>query len=310
MINKPTVLVLGAGASVPYGFPSAKELQRAIGLECPPYHYTSVLTGCGFAKADISFFRKQYLHSGRVLIDAFIERNSQYIEIGKAAIASVLNHHELTGSLFADMLREYKDSWYELLYERLVDDISSLENFAENKLSIITFNYDRSLEQYLFTALQNLYNKTIDQEVADVITKIPIVHVYGSLGALPWQDKENGIPYNPDLSPEQLKKAADNINILREEETPPAFADAHKLLQKAQNIYFLGFGFHERNIERLKIDELSKGTKNIRGTCMGLGQHDIYAFRGILSRIQSTSNPKNALIGTTNYDFLHQIGLP
>ena len=38
---------------------------------------------------------------------------------------------------------------------------SSFEEFGENKLSIITFNYDCSLEHYLLNSLINSHEKTV-----------------------------------------------------------------------------------------------------------------------------------------------------
>ena len=58
---------------------------------------------------------------------------------------------------------------------------STFEEFGNNKLSIVTFNYDRSLEHYLLNSLMTLHGKTRD-ECAQALKKIPIVHVYGQLG--------------------------------------------------------------------------------------------------------------------------------
>ena len=62
---------------------------------------------------------------------------------------------------------------------------SSFEEFGENKLSIITFNYDCSLEHYLLNSLINSHEKTRD-ECAKALTQIPIVHVYCQLGERPY----------------------------------------------------------------------------------------------------------------------------
>lgn len=60
------------------------------------------------------------------------------------------------------------------------------QEFGENPVSFIRFNYDISVEYYLFNCLKNSYRQT-DDEGAKQLRKIPIVHVHGNLGALPWQ---------------------------------------------------------------------------------------------------------------------------
>lgn len=77
-----------------------------------------------------------------------------------------------------------RGDWYQYFCDKLN---TSFEEFDQNKISIITFNYDRSLEHSLFTALKNSYAKN-DRDCASKLKNIPIVHVYGQLGYLPWQD--------------------------------------------------------------------------------------------------------------------------
>lgn len=53
------------------------------------------------------------------------------------------------------------------------------------------------------------------------------------------------------------------------------FKEAYKLLRNANNIHFLGFGYNDINLSRLKIDYLLAsliGDPNIRGTSLGLGK--------------------------------------
>ena len=83
--------------------------------------------------------------------------------------------------------------WYEYLSVKLN---SSFEEFGENKLSVITFNYDRSLEHYLLNSLINLHGKTCD-ECVKALAQIPIVHVYGQLGERPYPQQGSQM-YRPD----------------------------------------------------------------------------------------------------------------
>jgi hypothetical protein len=81
------------------------------------------------------------------------------------------------------------------------------------------------------------------------------VHLYGSLGAgLVGFAKERG--YRPGFRTDWVEDAAQRIKILHEAEpNTPEFEQAHHLLKGATEIIFLGFGFHQRNVERLKLEE-------------------------------------------------------
>ena len=129
-----------------------------------------------FNQIDIEKFREALLFSGKNSIDSFLEHRKEFIPIGKTAIAQELIKYEDPTQLFK------VGDWYQYFYNLLN---ASFEHFGNNKISIITFNYDRSLDHYLFTALHNSYGKT-EEECVSVMENIPIIHVHGQLGMLPW----------------------------------------------------------------------------------------------------------------------------
>lgn len=169
-----------------------------------------------------------------------------------------------------DYLRNWP--WYDFLLGVLCDGVP-FTAIGDSKLSIITFNYDRSLEHYLFTAVKNRYGKS-DQECAEVIGRIPIVHVYGSLGKLTWQEgrnETNTVPYDSKGEATYIQVAAKVIEILHEgSESTQAFIRAHELLRSVQRVYILGFGYHPVNMKRLGISEASRLPQRSRSTALGL----------------------------------------
>jgi len=62
-------------------------------------------------------------------------------------MAIALIHCEDEAGLFVQATK----SWYEYLFNQLT---TRFDDFEKNKLSILTFNYDRSLEFYLFTCMR------------------------------------------------------------------------------------------------------------------------------------------------------------
>jgi hypothetical protein len=190
-------------------------------------------------------------------VDSFLELRPEFHDLGKLAIALTLMTREDEGKLFPFERR--REGFYHYLFTQLN---APWEEFKNNKLSIVTFNYDRSLEHYLFTALKRSHGKT-DDLVADALSAIPIIHVHGSLGPLPWQEKD-GRPYQPvaltllvNQTTEQLKDASQRILIVSEEEkSTNEFDRAFECLRQAERFFFLGFGYHEPNLKKLRLNEL------------------------------------------------------
>ena len=83
MIENSTVLILGAGASTPYGFPTGEELITGIlrGLNSNPQK--SRLMDAGFESAEINKFRVDLKGSKTFTIDAFLEYRPDMAKIGK-----------------------------------------------------------------------------------------------------------------------------------------------------------------------------------------------------------------------------------
>ena len=188
MITTPTVLVLGAGASYPYGFPTAKELKELIcETFSSPDDIASQLLGGSESKYSpkkFSEFREAFLRSP-ASIDAFLLRRPEFLDVGNLAIAYCLIPFEDEAKLYQPDRDLRGGNWYEYLAGKLD---SSFEEFGNNKLAIITFNYDRSLEHYLLNSLNNLHGKKRD-ECANALEQLPIFHVYGQFGETPYPDR-------------------------------------------------------------------------------------------------------------------------
>lgn len=264
MIERETVLILGAGASIPYQFPSGRDLTRNVvaALEPAASSELTILEELGFARSDTDAFCTALRYSGKSSVDAFLEHRTEFIPVGKAAMAAALVPLEKVAKLF---MRD--NSWYDYLYSRMN---CPLDAFGSNRLSVVTFNYDRSLECYLHTALTNSYG--LDEEsAASALEAIPIVHVHGQLGVLPWQAGEGPRrPYEPDATPEAVKIAADSIRVIHEaEDNDPVLIEARRLIDGAEAVVFLGFGYHEQNVRRLQLN-LEREYEYLGGSIVGL----------------------------------------
>ena len=282
MITEPIVLILGAGASVPYGFPTGEQLSRWVkGIIDPedPVPQTAfdetvrLLQEMEYDDEE----RKRFVYTlsrSAQSVDAFLEYNPEFMGIGKAFMACFLIRCEQEGKLCGG-----EREWYHYLLDRMR---ASPQMFHENMISIVTFNYDRSLEHFLFMALLHSYGLT-EEDAASMVRSIQIVHVHGQLGHLPWQSRaiqnEHVRPYVAEPTPESVKVAANGIKIISQaKESSPEFVRVHGLLQNAHQVHFLGFGYDKQNMRRLKIPRPGEAHPWLKactkGTCYKLTRNE------------------------------------
>lgn len=287
MINTKTVLVLGAGASAPYKFPTGTQLVRQIREFAGSPQAEGWLRACDlwvtrYHAADRTDFLSNVAGRMRSLslelkecdpasIDQFLELRQDMAEAGILVISILLLEAEQKSEehLWSD---ETKGHWYSLLKQQLANPP---EQLGQDQLRVISFNYDRSLEHYLFRSLKPFYAATLEDKVyANAVQQISSLHIYGSLGPLPlpWQSNPGDVPYGAQGYGEVLT-AAKNVRVLHqgaEDNVQQNFRTAQEWLQWADRVLFLGFGFHEDNVKRLDFTKVFPNPKRISGTSMRL----------------------------------------
>ena len=273
MISTKTVLILGAGASAPYGFPLGRPLLNQICDELSPERHPNllhqVLIDLGHTASNIGDFRNDLRYFDPGSVDEFLEKNTDYMDLGKLAIACVLIPFEDEKRLFPPYASG--GHWYKQLADAL--EIES-EAVCNNQLAVLTFNYDRSLEQYLRTVIRTRRHCSFS-EAAKILQSIPIIHLYGDLGTMEGATHDAPL-YSPDIEPERVKAAAGSLKILHEsKDRTPEFDQGVELLEAAERIYFLGFGYHPTNVRRLRVfnsewDADRKARQTVNGTSQGI----------------------------------------
>ena len=282
----PTLLILGARASAPYGFPVGRALRdKIINDLSVPGTTVEIFKSLGFTHDAIRNFGDALWTSGCNSVDELLQTRQDLLTIGKAAIALALIPYESEDGLFN---MKNSEDWYAYLFGPLLSDLARLE---QKGVSVITFNYDRSLEQFLFRALKSRHSSP-DAVCRELVAKIPIVHIYGTLGPLPWQIAfGSAVTYTGEVDEATVDFASRNIEIIHEsEDDTPLLEQARRLIQDATQIRFLGFGYHETNLRRLGIDGLR--AKDPIGTCYGLTPEE---FVPIGHKINAHLVPKRVL---------------
>jgi hypothetical protein len=246
------VLVLGAGASLAYGFPTGGELRQLIlNFSEDSADNAGIITNAHGLIDPRAFeeFKTAFRKSQITSIDAFLGRRPQFSEIGKKCIAAILLRCERANALFSEAPE--KDHWYQYLFNHFAK--RDWEELTFDDIAIISFNYDRSLEHFLHVALQNAYGKNA-QEASLKLKSLRIVHVYGSLSdELP--DSPSYLGYDGKIDADKVNMAAKGLNVIPEGRSDsPALVKARGWLADANAIGFLGFGFDSTNVERLAED--------------------------------------------------------
>ena len=167
MITKQTVLVLEAGASQPYGFPLGPTLKDKILESVTLNELRARYAKVGYSDEVISHFRDILTESPYDTIDAILTQRPSLTDIGRFAIALVLARHEIHEKVMS------KKDWYRHLYHRLRLDDSSVNS---PPLSIVTFNYDRSLEHYFArifeTALEGEGRRSAEEKFDSIPNRV------------------------------------------------------------------------------------------------------------------------------------------
>jgi hypothetical protein len=284
MITTKTVLVLGAGASAPYEFPTGDALIRGIRdlagsldteswcigfLEYMNHHVPKeALSRCDLATR-MKALSTELRQARPFSIDEFLGRRPDLADAGRLVISICLlqAEHKSEAKLQSDGTPGH---WYDYLKSKLV---GSAETLGHDQLRLITFNYERSLEHFLYQSLGPYYSRALTEDAyTAAIKQFRFLHIYGSLGPLPWQSATGAVPYGAQ-GYQEILTATKSVKVLHqgaEDAVQQNFKTAQEWLQWADRVLFLGFGFHKDNVERLKLREIHKGAKEISGTCKAL----------------------------------------
>lgn len=255
MTENLTCFVLGAGASMPYGFPSGVELKGAIaGLTASQrmsvrfrslrdFELARELQKNEFTQDEIKGFGDTLIRSPKYSIDSFLEGRPEFVKIGKTAIAMTIGYCEMKAVDRIGVINE--DDWLQYLYNNVG---TSVEALVKSKLKFITFNYDRSLEHWLIGAAK--IDSGLDGPGAErLVSELGIVHVHGTVGRHEFGVDIKEVPWC------KVANEEGGISLVSEESIDQSslFKSARAYIRRASRICFLGFGYHKENVRRLNI---------------------------------------------------------
>jgi hypothetical protein len=284
MIPTQTAFVLGAGAHVPYGMPSGAQLTKKIIESFPErpnrqcefinLYYGAYGNSYQIEKA-CTDFRHKLTYGIQGSIDSFLRFYSDkphFPEIGKLAVAKVLLPMEFKQKWQRRNPDDKSDNhdWMTYLFEIMYHGChESIEQFIErNKVSFITFNYDRTLEHFTMTKLANTYGLSREATWNKLRAWDNIVHVYGSLGEFSEKALEEEVNIH---HAGIFKIAAASMKLMYDDRAEEKTIErAKERLKDACSISFLGCAFDPENIARMELNTVCNNKSVLAATRYGV----------------------------------------
>jgi len=296
MITDKTVFILGAGASKPYGYPTGRGLRNDI---CMNFlnRIEKLALDAGWTPHDFEIevkpiaqdFVQAFYKSSTPSVDLFLASNPQFSGIGKRAIVVSILEAE-RGSGFREKV-DVKLDWYFHLFTIMTRELTepkTYKRFGENKISFITFNYDRSLEHFLYESLSNRFRAAPEEAIVNELKKIRISHVYGKIDELLWEKRPEthgvrcGTHYRVRPQYDVVIRMQENIKTIHE--ISGQNQNLKDMISQATKIFFLGFGFAKENLDVLGIPTVLKNDHLIFGTAVDWLEKEIRDIKIVLGK--------------------------
>ena len=314
MLSSKTVFIVGAGASQEVDMPVGSELRDIIakkldmrfeqGFNPVGEGDLKVLDRLRFTYGNEldSYLRACTLIKGGVglsaSIDDFIDIHRDDPEVavcGKLAIAAAILDKERGSKLWVDPRNIYntidfgtiQNTWYVAFLRLLQVPKGKLDDLFEN-VTIICFNYDRCIEQFLVHAISKQYG--IKQEEArSLVRKLQMFRPYGSVG-----DYFGAIPFgSSDLPP--VESVVSSLRTYTEQiENREGVKTMKTAVVEARTLVILGSAFHENNMTLLQPDGHVED-KRIFATRKGILDPDLPSLYYALSRLHGIRPPRENL---------------
>ena len=315
-------IVLGAGASFEVGMPVGSTLKdqiaSALNLKFDDFGRLSSKTHQTVAHAAISLAHdgvhtKDPNECAKVAklicnsmpltpsIDNFIDshrENKLVAAIGKLAIAYNILRAERSSLLHFSSDNTYNtidfdkvgNTWYVKLFQLLTQNTQADQLATRlQKIKVVTFNYDRTLEHFMFHAIRMFYSLS-KEKTTEILESLTIYHPYGRVGRLPWQIRNDGVKYGAELNIDELKHVSSQL-LTFTEGTSLAYSDVLEIrstILNANRLLFLGFAYHKLNLDLLYDDKAplpGNVAKKVWGTSFNFSKSDSEEARADVARL-------------------------
>lgn len=320
MLNRQasSVFIIGAGASCEFDLPAGDKLKQSIASKLNfsmddfgKYHggdneIRLALTLRSNEDPTFNNWIDSTLLISQAMplapsIDNFLNIHSDNEVVkfaGKSAIVKCIIEAEKSSRLYYDpftsrakqiRFRNSENTWLNSFFKSVTTNCSLGELCIRfKKISFIVFNYDRCIEHFLLHAIMLYYNIDIDTS-ASVLSNLDIYHPYGTVGKLRNHAVTAPTPFGASLQPNEIIRLANNITTFTEgsNKSDTELFEMRKTLAEASQIVFLGFAFHDINMELLcahKSSKIIETNPRIFATAFGQSSSDTEEIAKMLSK--------------------------
>ncbi|HOU84566.1 MAG TPA: hypothetical protein PLA54_05315 [Spirochaetota bacterium] len=312
-----TVYIIGAGANKEINMPSGYELKSNI-CDLLNYYFDfgKRVSGDSLILESLELYCRndreeinQFMRAARMIksalpqaisIDNYIDahRDDKYIEIvGKLAIVRSILLAE-NKSLIKDIekidFKLLENTWYTSFFQLLTENCHKNDLLDRMKnLKLITFNYDRCTEYYLYYALKKYYNID-DNELKNLMQSLIVYHPYGAVGSLPFENK-NHVNFGSQINSDQLLHLSTQIKTFTES-TNIEYSQIKEIrnsVRGAERVIFLGFAYHPQNLDLLfnshaRYIPISKKLKTYFGTTYDISESNKIVIENEITKLNKS----------------------
>ena len=306
------VFVIGAGCSVPYGFPTGAKLMQELKdwdykysdydiqdskhylvelysdkIKIIHYNNSSYPERIGELRDSLVIpFANTIKNSVMISTDEFLknrleDENKDLVDFGKRLIAYRILHYEHQ----SEKSRKYQTSQNPTTEFNGINTIDWIQHFLSrvdqsrdwqkqllNSVFFI-FNYDRVFEKMLFNYMTCDKQKPSEEALA-FIDELQIIHVNGYIGKL----KDVAYGQETDVNYQEISKKMETVWEKLKNNDRANEIDKYKVyVDNAEKIYFLGFSYLYEKLKSIGVDR--DGTilqyKEIYGSAFGLSSQNI-----------------------------------
>ncbi|MCL2207240.1 MAG: hypothetical protein FWB90_03985 [Fibromonadales bacterium] len=303
--EKLPLFVIGAGASIEFGYPNGDELKMQIkeilDTNNLDFHDINLTSLCKKEKDEqklidaCNTINKKIDHFQTVdgCIRFYSEFNEYVKSVGNFAIAkAILNLEFNKDSLFSakNALRT-EDHWLKSFFQFVTKHLSESDvKVRIPRIPIMTFNYERNIEKYLDYMSILLFESNSD------LSKY-IEHMYGSLPKESEFAKEN---YSLLNWSKEIETYTERINLY------PHVRNCNPRIYEAESIVFLGFGYDTVNMKLLSRIMNQEKKKKVFGTAYKIDKNLKENLTENISKTFNVDKNDIKLYDTTCKDFFNK----
>jgi hypothetical protein len=318
MFNKQVALIVGAGASYDkYGLPLGGQLASGIANDTN-FRFEHIVNRPVQGDADLfdSIIYRNFSHDkakldlytdaghklsaalgSTISVDDALYQLSEYpeaVQLGKICVMRSILKAERNSNLRIDPRTGQlepdagKDGWIEQVFSMAIQGFRHSEiKHAFERITFINFNYDRCIEQYLFSALQRVGLSV--EDASQTVQNLNVIRPYGTLGSiLPGSPSFLQFGATPD------HKLFDMIGRIRTFTETDTLHDKETLSQAligASLVMFLGFGFHPQNLELMTLSAHQQLRRaKVLATVFGIDGENFPELRSMIHRVLRVDN--------------------